>query len=810
MIKDDKRVLTYKKHFLSPLFLLLFFLIASCGDMNKKDNGRRSASLETLTCELDTEAFTKIFERNIKGEILCLQDTIHVFIELVKTDRPGFISEKTLINFIENGPIDFGDEDMVPLVRGLFDLTYLLIGGDKGYISRQSFDQLIELLIDFNQNVFPIHEIFTSDSELSLADYERNRNIVRKYIVIIANKVERVFQANRAQLDRIDLEQLIERFLVKDPDIAVKAKAVLFLKRMFLGGSVDELTHLELAQALAKLPELGEVAYDLVKLGRFNFKDNAQIMIDEIFLKDIQVVKKNLHYTSDRLEALFTIPDVLNVLDVFEVNLMDIEFRKYPNEIEKIKKALLGSGGSFFTSVDVVAGLEHLKNILDKGSFFYRVYRMFADELDSPRPITQDFSSFPVDNSREAKFLEHFAQITQNYRFFKGNQKAPQFSFLHQRNPQGVWEVSVIEYVVTLLMREYGQSNSAARGGYHMTLEQTLTVVDDIKRFLRDFGILKVGKLYGGEVLAVAENMVLMSTLFQYQSNGCDDFICMEVPEASEFLLSIVTALSIRDFFTDSISELCYGEQDEFGRIYPECFERNFFKVLKKPNPQDSGRSLSHYLPLLSSYLYQITQTLPPHADPTESAQYRKFLAESQAFTRVCRYYDTEEKEPVPLEPDDAFSVFAGMLSIESTILKFDKNENNQIDGFGARNEVLDAYYSTYEGAIKALVAEEAGPFMTRFSLQIFQYLVKYGKVPDANQFGSVWEFAKFLLKFNKNANVTRTTVATILRVLSEQNTGDNIFKCDQCARDPNVNCVPVQCHMDSEGQIICYDDPWE
>ena len=141
------------KQFIS-LFISSSFLLSliSCGDLFMQDKEGKGVTLRQLaTCELDTEAFARIMERNIKGDILCLQDQIHTFIDLVETDRPGYISESVLINFLENGPSDLGSpEDVVPIVRSLFDLTKVILGGERGYISRGDFDRLINFIISFN------------------------------------------------------------------------------------------------------------------------------------------------------------------------------------------------------------------------------------------------------------------------------------------------------------------------------------------------------------------------------------------------------------------------------------------------------------------------------------------------------------------------------------------------------------------------------------------------------------------------------------------------------------------------------------
>ncbi len=324
---------------------------------------------------------------------------------------------------------------------------------------------------------------------------------------------------------------------------------------------------------------------------------------------------------------------------------------------------------------------------------------------------------------------------------------------------------------------------------------------------------------------AAADNVVLMSTLFQYQSDGCDnETVCMEVPEITEFLVGLFTAVSFKDFFTEKMQDRCgppaldyngngrIDQEDHALRagersISPECFRENFADVLREPNLEDRGLSISDYMPQLNKYIDTLTQDLGENDPPTLSSKYSKFLYETESFTRTCMYYDEGESDPVFLSGDDAFAVFAGMINIESTLMKFDLDQNNQLDYYNANgvDEVRNAYSSTYKGAIEGMVAKNgelvalAGRFLP-LPRAIFQYLVKVGKVPGT------WDTIKWMLSSynSKLADADRTTIATILKVLGEQNRGDNFFKCQECL---DHECVPVTCDQDGQN---CVEDPWD
>lgn len=784
--------------YLITYFVLLGFLTTSCGDMfmQKGEENESFGNIYGATCELDTERFSHILDDDISDAVSCLKSKLEIFMTMVKTDRPGYMSQKTLKDFIKTGAIDGVEDDIYDIIDAVFDLSYLILGGERGYISKSGVNELLDMLGYFNKHIFwKVYKHFTSSQTVNYERHKLERQEVYNEFVLISDKLRSIFNRNRSgETDRIDTEKFLNSFFGSTPETYNKIINLMFLKKVFLGGQKYDLTFMELEDALYKLPELAVVAFDLIKSRKFDFQTDLRKMM-QVYNKDIVLLRNSLHYGTDSFESLFTIYDVFSSLETMVPEFMDdMQLRKYPREIIEVKGALLNSyNGKHFSSNELTTLFDHVTNIFDEGEFYFRVYDYFRTDLDSTRPVTIDFSTYPyVRTQREAIFLQNFTRVVYDYRYVKGTFRSPFFSYQHFRNPGGYMEIMALEYGVKIIMSKYGRENEIARGGYDMTLEQTVALIDKIKRFLRDNGITTVGRAGGGEAVGTAENLVLMSTLFQNQSNGCDnEKVCMEVPEITEFLVGLLTALSVKDFFIEEMQKVCGNEVDEYGRIYVDCFRNNFIKVLKEPMKGD-GRSLADYMPLLYSYFMDLTRDVGEE-DPSQSADYVKFLSETEAFTRTCSFFDPDtQQEPMPLKSTDAFAVFAGLLNLESTILRFDTNQNNKMDGSKSHNEVLNAYYEVYEGAIKSLVAPDGG-FMEKLSKPIFQYLVKYGEVPDTANFGSLWEFVKFLLKINKRADATRTTVATILKTLGEQseNTQNHPFKCQECLADPNTVCIP-------------------
>ncbi len=775
------------------LGLVLTLLLTGCGDLFMKNSEDGEVELDQFaTCELDIDAFSYILEKNIKGEILCLKEQLDLFMDVIRTDKPGYVSKSVLTDFLINGPVEVED-DVVDIVENIFELSFLILGTDREYIKREDVYSLIDFLVFFNEHIWRSYKFFNSEDDINYSRQLRERQIIFDEFALIAGKIREIYRPQRNGVDVIDTEKFIFKFFKKEGQTLEKIRSLMFLKRLFLGGQIWELNHLEISRALEILPYLAQVAFDVSKIENYKFEQEQETLI-KVFMKDINIVKDTMFYTEDSFESVFTVYDVINAVKTMIPDLTDdIDVAKYPREIMRVKEIFLGAGGEFFSSKEIATFLNLGASILDEAITFYRIYTYYQNELDDTKPISHDFSDYPVTNSRELSYRENFARIVSGYKFVKGNSISPYFTHDWRRNANAYFQIGALERLIGYVFDFYGSNNPSARGGYDMTLDETVNLIKDFKWLLRDFGIIVIGKKGGGEIQGVAENFVLMSTLFQFQSDGCGDSVCMEVPETMEFLIGMLTALEIKDFFTDTMMSLCATELDQYNRIAPTCFRDNFLNVLETSIPSDKeGRAISDFMPLLHKYIKELTADIEPNEPITNSPDYLKFITETEAFTRSCMYYDEADTDEVYLKSNDAFAVFAGLLNVESTLLRFDINGNNKLDGVNGFNEVMHAYYNVYEGAIKALVAPDGG-FMEKLAKPIFKYLIKNGTVPETNRFSSIWKFVKFLLKRNKDADASRTTVATILKTLGEQSETGKLypFKCEECLRDPTIECVP-------------------
>jgi hypothetical protein len=141
-----------------------------------------------------------------------------------------------------------------------------------------------------------------------------------------------------------------------------------------------------------------------------------------------------------------------------------------------------------------------------------------------------------------------------------------------------------------------------------------------------------------------------------------------------------------------------------------------------------------------------------------------QLLERSTLAARSCNEFTDGGKEEIPYSEGDMMTIVLAMIHIETTILRWDINGNNFMDS----NEVNNAY-SIYSPALDGFLKDKS-PIIKKFKKQIYQYMIKYEKVPDEKDFGSIWKFVKFLLSFNKKAPADRKTIASILVAIGDEN----------------------------------------
>src|SRR5690606_12200418 len=127
-----------------------------------------------------------------------------------------------------------------------------------------------------------------------------------------------------------------------------------------------------------------------------------------------------------------------------------------------------------------------------------------------------------------------------------------------RRNADGMVEAGLLEYALFVVARRFGDAAPKGVWGYGVSQDQMLNVINKV------FGRLLVeeGIILDGRQPKTNENITLLSTLFQPQSNG-DGII--NVDEGASFFLQVLTSLDHADWFAAEMAKLC--PTDDRGRV---------------------------------------------------------------------------------------------------------------------------------------------------------------------------------------------------------------------------------------------------
>jgi hypothetical protein len=735
-------------------FLIVLLTIAGCGDLRETKVVKTPTESRRFNagCKLEVQRFKKIFEEPIDYDIECLGKSMDLFLELVETDRPGHLSRVALENYVQRNLEDF-DPDYLKVIRAIFKINHLIFGDSVDYISPKSLKSIISFAKELNRQSVIIYPMFKSKEEIPYIQHDIQRTRVFKTIDDLKSSFLKIFVRERnGRLDSLDVVEMLESFFGDDHEDLEKVKSLLFIKRVFLGGEKAIITHRELQDLIIKAPQIGTVAFDLIRL---KYVDLNQRSSFELLSSDLEQLEKILYFSAGVDQILFTIDDI--ILAVPQLTDSFPNFANYKKELIQIKMTLMTdrvwstgedlSGQENVTNDQFRVLFNHAKSIVKKGVFFHRMYEHYRVVMDSPLSINLNVNEVLLRFPAFGDSVKDFVRIVNNYRFYRGldengKSEPPYYTTAYRRNVHGAVETAMLEYAATLVMRRYGVETPGGVGGYGMEKIHIRNLLGILEDFLIDQDFLAPRRYYSS-----ANTITLMSALFQYQSNG-DSFV--NANEIAEFGASILTGANVSKYFFEEIKKTCAVEtangQERFTDL--NCYRQNFYPLLCK-------KYRSHF-PRMASWL-----GLPSNCSNfTMTSENLEFLKTTEIAARTCVKFS--DGSDVPVSEGDLMVIFVALLNIESTLTRWDKDMNNVMDP----DEVEDSW-AIYQSAIKGM-ARDIAPIAEKLAKPIFKYLVKYEKVPSTDDFPNFWQFVKFLVSFDKKAPATRKTIASVLKVIGE------------------------------------------
>lgn len=750
------------------MLLTMISLLASCGDLSKSDVVTKPIESRQFNagCDLVVDDFKDIFEKRIKASIDCLEKNIDLFMRVVESPRPGYLSRTAFEQYIVRNVPDFPAEN-VRAIKSVFEISHLLFGEDKEYLSPGAVRKIFGILSLVNEEVPKIYPYFSSKEPTPINLHDFNKVRVFQAADRISRAMLDIFKLDRGdQIHRLNIIELLESFISDSTEnILAKTKAVIFIKKVIIGGNKEVITHLELQDLLFKIAPISSVAFDLA---RVSYLDLDQRTLMELLSADLDLIDRLLYYPVESGERLFSIDDLIKAVPYFvsaETKLPDLE--KYRREILQAKVLLMSeakwvegedlSGKDWIIPQDLKTLLNHGKDIARRGSIYHRIYKFFETFLESPGPVNINYNNYLLQFPTHEKYVREFARIANTHRVFLGKFDMPFFSQSFRRNANGMVEIGLFEYLFGIVSRRYGTANDSV-GGFGMTLDELLNLIKVFSPVL-----IGEGLIFEGNEEKTSENIALLSTLFQNMSNGD---IVINVDEGAAFAIQVVGAMKHSDYFETEMGKRCEAdpnrscETDSKGRVTDlEFYRDNFFEVLCE--------KFGSEFPLLLDSMGMKTC-----ADKSRQSLKRDYLMKIETIARSCTKFD--DGTDVPVGSDDYMPMMVMLMTVEGVVLRYDKNKNNRLDA----SEMKTAYNETFYSAIEALVEEQASiiaklPFNlgSAVSRKIYYYLIKHRKIPE--KFG---EYLKLLTIGPSSAD--RDTLAAVLKIISEQG-ATSTFDCE-------------------------------
>lgn len=753
--------------------LIMALTLSGCGDLLGQKVAKRSlgSGIAELSCELDMNKFSEIMNQNISSQIRCLGESLNLFIRVVKSGKPGYLSRVQLEKYLALRP-DVKPE-VVKALGSVFNLGHLITGEDPNFISKQTIDKVINFGLIFNQEAaLNFGPIFQNESPSSYNLHLNHRDRVTVANKAIIQALRLIFNPNRnGQIHKINIVELLESFSTETNRHQVeKAKKVLFLKKVLFGGENEIITHTELEKLILNFDHLLLIGLDITRYSYITLSQETTLQLLKRDVNDLYDIVTQGNLNNRDTELLFTVNEAIEAVKLF-ISKDEFDIDKFKGLIGEVKKIAMKGNSVDVKGAELKNLFTHAKSLLQSGTVFHRIYDKFKDQLKRPGPVNIDFSEYRHTYPEHQNELDQFERIVKKYRFMKGAEQrfladntpywftlpTPYYNREYRRNANAVVETAVFEYVLKLVFSTYGSPspNADAVGGYSIDKDQMQKLV---KKFEPE--LIELDLLLPQRAIGTADNISLLGSLFQNQS---DKNKVMDVNEATEFSITLFSSLnvakSLHGFFK---SQNC--PVDTFDRIEPACFKANFWKGL-----------CTHY----REYYPQMFQSIDAPAkceDLVVTEKNAMLLERATLAARSCSQYTDGDKEEIHYSEGDMMTIVLAMIHVETTILRWDINGNNFMDA----NEVNNAY-EIYSPALDGFL-EDKSPIIKKFKKQIYQYMIKYEQVPDEKEFSSIWKFVKFLLSFNKKSPADRKTIASILVAIGEENkkiqTGP-VFDCN-------------------------------
>lgn len=597
----------------------------------------------------------------------------------------------------------------IDMIEHLSVLKSLMLGGNKKSVSPR---QIIEFL-DKAENLAGLYFDLSLDKAVSKdllheKSLTKNLSVTRSVLQLIHDKTN-----NDIIIENSDILNLIS-FFTKSKDFDEFLPLIDIIKTKYIGGEKGRYSPLH----LVKILEVIETFFEDILFKKIAYREYYEIMQTKEHINFRINIKYNRNFSMIRRENFAALTDDFNHI-----------IKNYHFYRNKFK------GDQFYSN-------KYIRT--EYGLIEISTLRFLTDI------ILKSFGHLNTKNSNHAQAA--YSQATNH---------AP-------------------------LRRSSGSENNVSR--LNLSHKELDFVLKSFKPLLVRY------KLWSKRIATFAQNTLLLGDLFQYQSNGNGILNQDELAEYGGLIISAVS-LAQRTLKTMVKNEYCQGEiiDDDYA-IMPSCFKQHFFHIFLNVLKQKK------YFPKLNKYIINSSkiennsknfqsvykqklqdnlafelnfkQYLPQVIQDTDFPDINIFynydniyfkmlsnsnllintpayfkeknISEAQTFLKSVLFFARETPgEQNPINKRDTTLLIGALLNIESTFLRYDRNNDNIIDEIE-----LDEAFINYRSSIIKMV--KLPPKNYKYAKSIFFYMVKFMQLPPKKTiFGVEIEYGIGSFHFN-------------------------------------------------------------
>ncbi|WP_372651646.1 hypothetical protein [Halobacteriovorax sp.] len=412
------------------LLTLIFSIVSSCGFLNDepvKDQEIFVSAELNSGCDLDPDKFGDILEINIEAQIRCLENNFIQFSRYVRSNDRTTISEGELSDFVRR----FFKENTDTVIQGLkliFELNMLLLRDEATSINRDNITPLFKLLVTVNKEAIVITKILRDmEKEKDGSKVFLKREELKASLNRFADTSLQIISKPGTLTKKVDLKKFLldlnTRLNLGSDVIDEKlANAILFIKKLFFGGSKQILTSTEIEKAITKLPKLILMATDFALIKNYHFEEDTK---HYDFQSDILKRFRHSIFTFEPEVEIFNIEDLYTLFDRItptgdeDDDEDQFNIRDYEKIFNSLKKDLIGGDSKVFNYKEFNYLLNYIDISLDGLNVFakHNAVTKKIDEktLDEKLLLKKEFvSHIGVISNRIKQQLDEHGGIPKN------------------------------------------------------------------------------------------------------------------------------------------------------------------------------------------------------------------------------------------------------------------------------------------------------------------------------------------------------------------------------------------------------------